>query len=126
MLDQIKDSGRMVVDVAQASEYYYYEGTLQANQYFYGPVLNAQGKARVVLTARNEASSPGTISFGVHISHLQDFSIYQPRFGQSTTAGSNYHNSDYLPAQFCRAYAVASSTSGTYSYKIWLAIHPVS
>jgi hypothetical protein len=126
MLDQIKDSGRMVVDVAQASEYYYYEGTLQANQYFYGPVLNTQGKARAVLSAQNVPGSPGSISFGVYISHQQDFNIFIPRFGQSTTAGSNYHNSDYLPAQFCRAYAVASSTSGTYSYRIWLAIHPVS
>jgi hypothetical protein len=126
MLDQIKDSGRMVVDVAQASEYYYYQGTLPASSRFDAPAINTQGKARVVLSAYNHSSSPGSISLSLNISHNSNMYPTMCRWSQSIAANSTTNMSDYLPAQYIQLSITSSSTSGTYTYYIWLAIHPVS
>jgi hypothetical protein len=126
MLDQIKDSGRMVVDVAQASEYFYYSGTLSENQVFLSPITDAQGKARIVFNFTNLSSSPSTLVFSFLISHLSNFSISFNYYGSTVAAGGATTQNYLLPARFFRFSINAAATVGTYSYRLWVALHPVS
>jgi len=126
MLDQIKDSERMVVDVAQASEYYYYDGTLQQNQTFSAPIVNAQGKARLAYLFANVPGSVGSITFRVDVSPNLNMSPYWDRVNVSPAAGAGTSGDIVLPAQFFQIKIFASSTSGSYSYRAFVALHPVS
>jgi hypothetical protein len=121
MLDKIKDSGRMVVDAAQASEYYWYEGTLQPGQSFYSPVIDAQGKTILAYTF-DPTGSPASILFRVFVSYDQSFPSFVYPISVSTTGPSTGYG--VLPARFFKLYILASSTAGTYSYKAALALHP--
>ncbi|MBC7330265.1 hypothetical protein H5T88_07910 [bacterium] len=128
MLDLIKDSGRFVVDVAQASEYYYWEGTLLAGQTFYSPVLDIQGKARVAYLWVNRSTSVGNMtSMGLHVSYAQDFHVSFVRASSSNVAPGGTGAGDIVsPARFIRFYVIADGTNGDHNFVILAAIHPVS
>ena len=121
MLDKIKDSGRWIVNAAQATEYYWYEGTLQAGQAFYSPVIDAQGKTILAYTF-DPSGSPASILFRVYASYGQSFPSSVYPISVSTTGPSTGYG--VLPARFFKLYIVASSTAGSYPYKVALALHP--
>jgi|YelNatPaOPRAMG01_1025707.scaffolds.fasta_scaffold46827_3 hypothetical protein len=124
MLDKIKDSERWIVNAAQASEYYYYEGTLAENQSFQSPVINAQGKARLAYLFAVVGTPPAAIAFYIDVSAEQSFARYWERVSVSTTGSSG--GDIVLPAQFFRIRVKSGSTAGSYNYRVFAALHPVS
>jgi hypothetical protein len=126
MLDKIKDSGRMVVDVAQMSEYFYYEGTLTENQIFSTPWQDAQGKARLAYSVWNQGAA--TAGYYLRLSHSSTGSPNVNRYGGAGTLGANSlaHSDFVLSARYWQFQFLAGSTTGSYPYKIWIAVHPVS
>jgi hypothetical protein len=126
MLDKIKDSGRMVVDVAQMSEYYYWEGTLTENQIFSTPWQDAQGKARLAFSVWNQGAAAA--GYYLKLSHSPTGSPYVNRYGGAGTLGANglAHTDLVLSARYWQFQFLSGSTAGSYPYKIWIAVHPVS
>lgn len=126
MLDQIKDSGRFVVDVAQNSEYYFYEITLTENQNYYTPWLNLQGKARVAYEYYNFNTSPGSVTVYIEVSPFSDGSSNITRLATTVNAASTSSGDIVIPAQFMRFRVASGSNTGNYTVRIWVAVHPVS
>jgi hypothetical protein len=121
-----KAEGIGAYDVAQASEYYYWEGTLTENQIFSTPWQDAQGKARLAYSVWNQGAA--TAGYYLKLSHSPTGSPNIIRHGSSTglSANGGAHADLVLSARYWQFQFLSGSTAGSYPYKIWIAVHPVS